>query len=125
MGLGYRRRLFFNKRTSNRILKAILLKTEHKHLVQVLRNVRVLHALHGNQIDRIADLVTEVTLKEGDVAVSEGDQAESFFIVKSGTLAAKRDELRTLMSHGGLQRFVRQRDACGDGRDPHRSQPPS
>ena len=67
---------------------AILLKTEHKLTVQLLRKVRALHALHGNQIDRIADMVTEMDFNSGDKVVSKGDALQHFYIVKHGSFVA-------------------------------------
>jgi CRP-like cAMP-binding protein len=79
-------------RMSQHAFRALLLRTEHKELVGVLRRVNILHSLHGNQICSLADLLTEVSYEAGQEIIHEGSVCSDFFIIKTGRVRVDEGE---------------------------------
>ena len=64
----------------------------HRALYQiVLRNIPVFATCSSEQLDRLAELGELDTFAEGQAVVSEGDVADAFYVVDSGTLSVERD----------------------------------
>lgn len=79
-------------RLSKQAFRNLLLRTEHRALVGVLQRVKILHSLHGNQLCRLADLLTEVPYQQGEKIISEGSVSNDFFIIKTGAVKVLQNE---------------------------------
>lgn len=57
----------------------------------VLRNIPMFATCSSEQLDRLADLGELDTFADGQAVVSEGDVADAFYVINSGTLSVERD----------------------------------
>merc|ERR1712054_118565 len=73
-------------------------------LVEVLRSVHVLKSLSVGQLRRLQDLLTEVTFKDGEYVVQQGDQPENFYIIAEGRVRITTGQM-TIMELGQGQYF--------------------
>jgi len=93
-----------------RTFKAIIHKKDPQALVKTLRNVEVLQSLNIGQLQRLADLLSEVEYKDGDFIIRQGEVGNTFFIIKNGNVvctARKRasDKARVLLRLSDNQYF--------------------
>jgi len=66
--------------------QATCTRTSHKELLAALRSVKVLNTLSTSQLQRMADITSEVKFNEGKTILKEGAASDSFYIVKSGSV---------------------------------------
>lgn len=62
--------------------------------IDLLRGIAILAPLPERIIERLARSLVTVALKEGDVAVREGEEGDRFYVVESGTLEVSKDGAR-------------------------------
>ena len=103
--------------------KALLLRSEHRELVEVLHRVRVLRALHGSQVDRMADLLAEVAVAPGASVMEVGDEVTDFVVIKAGAVVSTRpvggadgDSGETVDTQLGRYDFFNEEALLDDGR---------
>lgn len=71
----------------------ILIKSSSTSLVKTLRSVEILKTLSVGQLQRLSDVLTEVTYKSGDYVIRQGDFTETFYIIMEGkATVTKRDD---------------------------------
>ena len=73
-------------------------------LVEVLRSVHVLKSLSVGQLQRLQDLLTEVTFKDGEYVIRQGDQPDNGYIIAEGRVRVTTGQM-TLMELGQGQYF--------------------
>ena len=57
----------------------------------VLRNIPTFATCSSEQLDRLAELGELDSFVDGQAVVSEGDVADAFYVINSGTLSVERD----------------------------------
>jgi serine/threonine protein phosphatase PrpC/CRP-like cAMP-binding protein len=66
--------------------RCILLKTPSRELIRTLRGVDVLSSLSYSQVQRLTDLLSEVSYNDGDKIITQGDSGDTFFVIASGSV---------------------------------------
>lgn len=74
-----------------RSFRQILKTSSTKYLMRTLRSVEILKSLAVGQLQRLSELLTEVTYKAGDYVFRQGEQGDTFFIVSEGTAKVVKD----------------------------------
>lgn len=54
---------------------------------RALRSVDLLSSLHSGQLHRLGDALVEMTFEEGETIVKQGDTANTFYVVTSGSVS--------------------------------------
>ena len=67
----------------------------------VLRNIPMFATCSSEQLDRLAELGELDTFADGQAVVSEGDVADAFYVINSGTLSVERDGNSVAMLNPG------------------------
>ncbi len=67
----------------------------------VLRNIPTFSTCSLEQLDRLAELGELDTFDDGQAVVSEGDVADAFYVINSGTLSVERDGNSVAMLNPG------------------------
>lgn len=75
-----------------RTFRRVLIKRPNKELIAALRKVKILESLGASQIQRLADSVSEVSFKDSDVIIQQGDIGETLYIIKDGAVRVTIDE---------------------------------
>lgn len=75
-----------------RSFRSILMKSSAVSLTRTLRSVEVLKSLSVGQLQRLQDLLTEVTFKEGDFVIKQGESSENLYIISEGRVRITRKE---------------------------------
>jgi CRP-like cAMP-binding protein/serine/threonine protein phosphatase PrpC len=66
--------------------RCILLKTPSRDLIRTLRGVDVLSSLSYTQVQRLTDLLSEVSYNDGDKIITQGDSGDTFYVIASGSV---------------------------------------
>lgn len=72
-----------------RFFRQILHRKDPKVLLQTLRSVEILQSCTVGQLQRLADTMYTSMYKDGDYIITQGDEGEDFYIVKSGSVVCK------------------------------------
>jgi len=90
-----------------RSFRSILMKSSTSNTIKTLRSVEVLKSLSVGQLQRLADVLTEVTFKEGDYVVTQGQVDSTFYIISDGSVKVSKKEApsETLMELSKGQYF--------------------
>jgi len=75
-----------------RSFRSILMKSSAVSLTRTLRSVEVLKSLSVGQLQRLQDLLTEVTYKDGDYVIRQGESSENLYIISEGRVRITRKE---------------------------------
>eukprot|EP00308_Calcidiscus_leptoporus_P000358 CAMPEP_0119357956 /NCGR_PEP_ID=MMETSP1334-20130426/6257_1 /TAXON_ID=127549 /ORGANISM="Calcidiscus leptoporus, Strain RCC1130" /LENGTH=1049 /DNA_ID=CAMNT_0007372323 /DNA_START=84 /DNA_END=3233 /DNA_ORIENTATION=+ len=70
----------------------ILMKSSSTSLMKTLRSVDVLKSLSVGQLQRLSDVLTEVTYKSGEYVIRQGDYTETFYIIMEGKAIVTKKE---------------------------------
>ena len=62
--------------------------------VALLMGVPLFQSLDLSQVQRLADLTSEVQAADGDVLMRQGETGHEFFVVASGNVVVQRDDQR-------------------------------
>jgi len=65
-------------------------RNSHTDLITVLKKVNILKTLSIPQLQRLCDLLTEESFKEGDYVIKQGDAGSSIYIVEEGELCVTK-----------------------------------
>ena len=68
------------------------MKSSSVSLTKTLRSVEVLKSLTVGQLQRLQDLLTEVTFKEGDYIITQNELSENLYIIADGRVTITRKE---------------------------------
>ena len=69
-----------------RSFRTILMKSSATSTIKTLRAVDILKSLSVGQLQRLEDLLTEMTFKQGDYIIKQGDRAENLYVISSGNV---------------------------------------
>lgn len=69
-----------------RSFRAVLIKSSSRQLRRTLRSVEILKSLSLEQLQRLEELLTEVTYAEGDYVVRQGELTDTFYVIVSGSV---------------------------------------
>jgi len=72
--------------------RVCVMKTAHTELISLLQTVHILETLSYQQLQHLADVLTEVDYKDGDVIVKEDQVLHDFFIVMDGAVKLTHGE---------------------------------
>jgi len=75
-----------------RSFRSILMKSSAVSLTRTLRSVEVLKSLSVGQLQRLQDLLSEVTYKEGEMVIKQGEIGENLYIVAEGRVRITKRE---------------------------------
>ena len=75
-----------------RSFRSILMKSSTSSTIRTLRSVEVLKQLSVGQLQRLADVLTEVTFKEGEYVVKQGAQESTFYIISDGKVKCTKSD---------------------------------
>ena len=75
-----------------RSFRSILMKSSAVSLTRTLRSVEVLKSLSVGQLQRLQDLLTEVTYREGEYVIQQGESSENLYIIAEGRVRITRKE---------------------------------
>lgn len=86
-----------DRNTFRRVIEDISLK-DYQENRKFISNVKFFESLTEDQKDSISSVLITLVFKKGEIIVSEGDMANSFFIIKKGKVSALKDnkELRQM-----------------------------
>lgn len=79
--------------------RSILMKSSSVSLTRTLRSVDVLKSLSVGQLQRLQDLLSEVTYKEGEYIITQGEASENLYIIAEGRVRITKEE-------GGKEKHV-------------------
>lgn len=65
--------------------KKILMKSSTKALIRTLRSVEILKSLSVGQLQRLSDMLAEDTINPGEYVIRQGEDGDTFYIIKDGT----------------------------------------
>ncbi len=71
--------------------RSILLKSSSGEIMKILARVPLLKILDRTQLNRLADILTEVRFKDGDFIIRQGDVGETFFVIINGEVVITKD----------------------------------
>jgi putative iron-dependent peroxidase len=66
----------------------------HDEKLAALRDVPLFHSLDPSQLERLAELATDVHASDGDVLMRQGESGDEFFVVISGNVIVEREDQR-------------------------------
>jgi putative iron-dependent peroxidase len=66
----------------------------HDEKLAALRDVPLFHGLDPSQLERLAELATDVRASDGDVLMRQGESGDEFFVVISGNVVVEREDQR-------------------------------
>jgi len=72
--------------------RRVLMKSSASTLTKVLRSVDILKSLSTTQLQRLQDIMSEVTFKDGEDIIKQGDMGFTFFIIVEGDVVCTRKE---------------------------------
>mmetsp|Transcript_18623 Transcript_18623/g.54604 ORF Transcript_18623/g.54604 Transcript_18623/m.54604 type:complete len:1074 (-) Transcript_18623:321-3542(-) len=72
--------------------RRVLMKSSAHTLTKVLRSVDILKSLSTAQMQRLQDILAEVTFKDGEDIITQGSEGKSFFIIVEGSVVCTRKE---------------------------------
>jgi len=75
-----------------RSFRSILMKSSAVSLTRTLRSVEVLKSLSVGQLQRLQDLLTEVTYRDGEYVINQGESSENLYIIAEGRVRITRKE---------------------------------
>jgi len=75
-----------------RSFRSILMKSSAVSLTRTLRSVEVLKSLSVGQLQRLQDLLSEITYKDGDYIIRQGESSENLYIISEGRVRITRKE---------------------------------
>ena len=75
-----------------RSFRAILMKSSTTSLVRTLRSVDVLKSMTVGQLQRLQDVLTEVTFADGDFVIQQGEHSETFYVIVEGRVRCTKRE---------------------------------
>jgi CRP-like cAMP-binding protein/serine/threonine protein phosphatase PrpC len=75
-----------------RSFRSILMKSSAVSLTRTLRSVEVLKSLSVGQLQRLQDLLTETTHKDGEYIITQGESSQNFYIISEGRVRCTRME---------------------------------
>jgi CRP-like cAMP-binding protein len=64
--------------------KVLMRRSGRKELMHTLRKIEILKCLNVQQIQQVADCMTEVTFVKGESIIKQGEVGDSFYVIKSG-----------------------------------------
>ena len=76
----------------------------HDHSLDALRSLRLFHGCSTKELEQIARLTDEVTVKAGDRIVRQGDSGREAFVIVDGIAAVVLDDT-TITDLGAGQHF--------------------
>jgi CRP-like cAMP-binding protein len=65
--------------------------------VHTLRKIDILKCLNVQQIQQVADCMTEVTYEKGEAIIKQGEVGDSFYVIKSGICSRVAKKVRALI----------------------------
>lgn len=78
-----------------------LLKSSSKSIIKTLRKVEVLKSLSVGQLQRLGDVLTEVSFKDGEYIFKQGETSSTFYVISEGTVkCTKGNELLMELTSG-------------------------
>jgi CRP-like cAMP-binding protein len=76
-----------------RSFRAILMKSSSESLVKTLRSVKILSSLSVSQLQRLQDKLSEMSFKEGEFIITQGDtNSTSLYLLSDGRVSITRKE---------------------------------
>ena len=72
--------------------RSILMKSSSSSLVRTLRSVDVLKSLSVGQLQRLQDVLTEVSFADGDYVITQGEHSETFYVIMEGKVRCTKKE---------------------------------
>jgi len=72
--------------------RSILMKSSSTSLTKTLRSVEVLKSLSVGQLQRLQDLLSEESYKEGEHVIHQGDSSENLYVIAEGRVNITRKE---------------------------------
>jgi CRP-like cAMP-binding protein len=75
-----------------RSFRAVLVKSSSRQLRRTLRLVDILKSLSLDQLQRLEDVLTEVTYADGDIVVRQGELTDTFYVIVSGCVEVSRED---------------------------------
>jgi len=79
-----------------KMFRRVLMKRPNKELVVTLRKVSILETLGKSQLQRLAEIITEINFKEGDLIIKQGDIGDIMYLVKTGEVRCVIEALDSL-----------------------------
>jgi CRP-like cAMP-binding protein/serine/threonine protein phosphatase PrpC len=77
---------------NRKAFRHIVMRSSNGELRKTLKGVSVLESLSMNEIQRLADVMTEVKFSKDEVIVAQGDVGDSFFVIKQGGVLCRLEE---------------------------------
>lgn len=75
-----------------RTFRATLMKSASHTLSKTLRSVQILKSLSVNQVQRLEEVLTEVSYADGDYVIRQGEYTDTFYVIVEGTVAVTKRE---------------------------------
>jgi CRP-like cAMP-binding protein/serine/threonine protein phosphatase PrpC len=75
-----------------RSFRAILMKSSAASMIRTLRSVDVLKSLTVGQLQRLQDMLTEMTFNDGDYVITQGEHSETFYVILDGRVRCTKKE---------------------------------
>jgi CRP-like cAMP-binding protein len=76
-----------------RSFRNILMKSTGRSIMKTLRSVDVLKSLSVGQLQRLCDVLTEVTYDDGEYVIKQGETSDTFYIIVEGkAVCTKRND---------------------------------
>jgi len=75
-----------------RSFRSILMKSSATSMVRTLRSVDVLKSLSVGQLQRLQDVLTEVSFNDGEYVIKQGEHSETFYIIMEGKVKCTKRE---------------------------------
>jgi len=75
-----------------RSFRAILMKSSATSMVRTLRSVDVLKSMTVGQLQRLQDMLTEMTFSDGESVITQGEHSETFYVIVEGRVRCTKRE---------------------------------
>merc|ERR1719345_455931 len=75
-----------------RSFRAILMKSSATSMVRTLRSVDVLKSMTVGQLQRLQDMLTEMTFADGESVITQGEHSETFYVIVEGRVRCTKRE---------------------------------
>ena len=75
-----------------RSFRSILMRSSATSMVRTLRSVDVLKSLSVGQLQRLQDVLTEVSFADGDYVITQGEHSETFYVIMEGKVRCTKKE---------------------------------
>ena len=75
-----------------RSFRAILMKSSATSMVRTLRSVDVLKSMTVGQLQRLQDMLTEMSFADGDFVIQQGEHSETFYVIVEGRVRCTKRE---------------------------------